>query len=123
MDGSVNLLEVCRRPWVDLAPEICEALVYLDAGAGEVVHLSLGLPFLLGECTLNISALAFPLTTCISGLGVANVCELETACPQDAALPLLMTGQAPAKLAVFVTRLLTEGHQYVLRAIKVSSRP
>ena len=45
------LLDAARRPFVDVAQEyISGSLVYLDQGAGEVAHSSLGLPFLLGEC-------------------------------------------------------------------------
>ena len=45
------LLDAARRPFVDVAQEcLSGSLVYLDQGAGEVAHSSLGLPFLLGEC-------------------------------------------------------------------------
>lgn len=45
-----NLSELVKAPFLDLAPELAGSLVYLDAGAGEVLSTSLGgLPFLLGE--------------------------------------------------------------------------
>lgn len=44
-----SLLEVAKRPFLDVAQDVSGALVYLDAGAGEAAAVSLGLPFLLGE--------------------------------------------------------------------------
>lgn len=46
-----SLLEIAKRPWLDVAPEINGSIVYLDAGAAEFVHVSLGAPFLFGEAT------------------------------------------------------------------------
>ncbi len=43
------LPEVVKKPFLDIATEISGALVYLDDGASEVAHLSLGASFLLGE--------------------------------------------------------------------------
>lgn len=50
-----SLIEVARRPFLDLAPELAGALVLLDAGAAEVVQLSLGPAFLLGELVGGLS--------------------------------------------------------------------
>jgi hypothetical protein len=47
--GDEPLSEAVKRPFLDIAVDIAGALVYLDAGAGEVAHLSLGASFLLGE--------------------------------------------------------------------------
>lgn len=46
---QLDLFDLARRPFLDVAQEIAGSLVYLDAGAGEVAASSLGLPFLLGE--------------------------------------------------------------------------
>ena len=45
------LYDSSRRPFIDNVAHIClkGALIYLDQGAGEVVHTSLGLQFLFGE--------------------------------------------------------------------------
>lgn len=47
-----SLLEVAKRPLLDVAAEVSGALVYLDQGAGEFAHLSLGPAFLFGKLTL-----------------------------------------------------------------------
>ncbi len=44
-----GLQELAKQPFLDHAPEISGALVYLDAGAAEVASTSLGAPFLLGK--------------------------------------------------------------------------
>ena len=57
MNGE-NLRESARRPFIDVAQTcIRGALIYLDQGAGEVTQSSLGLPFLLGEGTVNVCLL------------------------------------------------------------------
>lgn len=44
------LRDSARRPFVDVAQTyLKDSIVYLDHGAGELAHTSLGLPFLLGE--------------------------------------------------------------------------
>mmetsp|Transcript_28477 Transcript_28477/g.62680 ORF Transcript_28477/g.62680 Transcript_28477/m.62680 type:complete len:773 (+) Transcript_28477:171-2489(+) len=106
--------EVAKRPFLDIATDISGSLVYLDAGAGEVAHTSLGLSFLLG-------------------LGAGNVCELERASPEDATLLSLSGlsasgstegsdppsyGRPPAlTLSIFVTQLLTDLHPHIVKAI------
>ena len=50
-----------------VASDLAGALVYLDEGAGEAAHFTLGLRYLLG-------------------LGVVNVCSLKTAKASDAVL-------------------------------------
>lgn len=44
-----SVIELARRPVLDLAPEVSGALCYFDAGAAEAVQLSVGLPLLLGK--------------------------------------------------------------------------
>jgi hypothetical protein len=43
-----SLIEIARRPFLEMAPDLAGALVYLDAGAAEVAQLSLGPAFLFG---------------------------------------------------------------------------
>lgn len=45
----VDLHSIAAKPFLDIAHEISGALIYLDSGSGEIAHVSLGLPFLLGE--------------------------------------------------------------------------
>ncbi|GLC33675.1 hypothetical protein PLESTB_000102500 [Pleodorina starrii] len=96
------MFEVIQGPVLELAESLQGSLLYLDAGAGEIAQTTLGLPFLLG-------------------LGVSHVCSLETASPEDAAFPLLVTGSAPTQLVIFTTQLLTDAHQYILRAVLAHS--
>ncbi|PNH13011.1 hypothetical protein TSOC_000024 [Tetrabaena socialis] len=102
MEGP-NMIEAIQRPVLELAEVLDGALLYLDAGAGEIAQTTLGLPFLLG-------------------LGVSHVCSLELASPEDAAFPLLVSGQEPTRLAVFTTQLLTDAHPHVLRAVMAHPR-
>eukprot|EP00198_Chlamydomonas_reinhardtii_P007980 XP_001697317.1 predicted protein [Chlamydomonas reinhardtii] len=94
------MFEAIQRPVLELAENLQGALLYLDAGAGEIAQTTLGLPFLFG-------------------LGVSNVCSLELASADDAALPTLAAGQPPSRLAVFTTQLLTDAHPSILRAVLV----
>ena len=43
-----DLVKAIRRQFQALAPDLAGSLLYLDAGAGEVVHASLGVAFLRG---------------------------------------------------------------------------
>ncbi|KAK9829698.1 hypothetical protein WJX72_007414 [[Myrmecia] bisecta] len=74
--------------------------MYCDAGAGEAIQLNVGLQALLG-------------------LGVAHICELETASARDAIACQLLVGQVPTRLVIVATQLLTDLHLAILRAIKV----
>ncbi len=75
----------------------------------------------------NIQVVAVGFANCVhcvataAGLGAANVCELERAHPDDALLHALTMGEPPTTLALFVTQLLTDSHQSVMRALLVSS--
>ncbi|GBG82681.1 hypothetical protein CBR_g35046 [Chara braunii] len=98
---SIDLIEESRRPFFDVAPDIVGALVYLDDGAGELAHFNLGLPFLYG-------------------MGVRGICSLEDACIEDAAMSCNAAAQgAPEALAIFTTRLLSDSHRHILRALRV----
>lgn len=55
-----------------------------------------------------------------AGLGAVNICDLDTASARDA-LPALLSGKAPAGLVIATTRLLTEMHPHILKAVLVSS--
>lgn len=44
-----NLQELAKKPFLDVATDISDALVYLDPGASEVAHVSLGPSFLFGK--------------------------------------------------------------------------
>ena len=45
-----SLYDSARRPFIDVAHTCLKgSLIYLDQGAGEVAHTSLGLQFLFGE--------------------------------------------------------------------------
>ncbi|KAG2423910.1 hypothetical protein HXX76_014963 [Chlamydomonas incerta] len=94
------MFEAIQRPVLELAESLQGTLLYLDAGAGEIAQTTLGLPFLFG-------------------LGVSNVCSLELASADDAALPTLATGHPPSRLAVFTTQLLTDAHLSILGAVLV----
>eukprot|EP00959_Pyramimonas_sp_CCMP1952_P237668 4966558-Pyramimonas_sp.AAC.1 len=76
-----------------VASDLAGALVYLDEGAGEAAHFSLGLRYLLG-------------------LGVVNVCSLKDAKTSDAGSALITGdgGKAPP-LAIFLTTCLNEAHR------------
>eukprot|EP00854_Cymbomonas_tetramitiformis_P000546 gene546-938_t len=96
----VDLLEEARRPFVEVAVDLADALIYLDAGAGEAAHFTLGLRFFFG-------------------LGAARVCSLECASADDAAL--VDASSSGLKIVVFITRCLNELHGEILRV--VSSHP
>jgi len=53
--SRLALAEVAARPFLDIAGDLNQSLVYLDAGAGELVHLSVGLSTLFGENILALS--------------------------------------------------------------------
>jgi hypothetical protein len=61
----VNLLDEARKPFLEVADRISDALVYFDAPFGEAAYYNLGLSFLYG-------------------LGAKAVCTLEDACIDDA---------------------------------------
>ena len=61
--------------------------------------MSLGAPFLLG-------------------LGAAGICDLDTASCEDSQLPLML-GKRIQTLVIAVTRLLTEAHPLILKAVLV----
>ena len=42
------MFEIIQGPVLELAESLQGALLYLDAGAGEIAQTTLGLPFLLG---------------------------------------------------------------------------
>lgn len=46
--AALPLLELAKQPWLEHASDIAGALLYLDAGAAEFAHTSLGAPLLLG---------------------------------------------------------------------------
>lgn len=62
---SINLLDEARKPFLEVADNISDALVYLDAPFGEAAYYNLGLSFLYG-------------------LGATAVCSLEDASVNDA---------------------------------------
>ncbi|CAD7700809.1 unnamed protein product [Ostreobium quekettii] len=93
----MDLHEVARRSFQTIRGRLAGALVYLDTGAGETAAHSLGARFFFD-------------------LGASNVCELKTACSQDAALPLLI-GQA-YPVVIFITQLLTTAQEQILKAVK-----
>lgn len=140
--GEEPLSEIVKQPFLDVAADIAGALVYLDDGAGEVAHLSLGASFLFGGCNaapgrsphsaravLSAGSSRMPAppeaipTTWRrrdrAGLGAANVCRLDSASPEDAQLLQLSQGQPCQLLAIFLTRLLTDAHRSITRAIQV----
>lgn len=99
-----NLFEVAKRPLVDLAPDISDALVYLDAGAGEVAYACWGISLLLG-------------------LGAAHVCDLESATPEDGELAMLLRPELsapPTVVAYFITQLLTDTHTHILKSVEAN---
>lgn len=49
------------------------------------------------------------------------MCDLEAASADDALLPLL-TGKQPATLVIAITRLLTDAHPQILRAVLVRAQ-
>lgn len=65
-----NVLDAMRKPFLDAATDIHGAIVYLDAGAAEVVQLSLGPAFLFGEWAAHstrgavASAAAYSMSQC-----------------------------------------------------------
>lgn len=91
-----SLHDLARSPFLDLASDLADALVYLDAGSAQFVQANLGASFLLG-------------------LGAAHLCDLEHASCQDAQLPE-MCGVEVQTLVIAVTRLLTDSHPLVLKA-------
>ncbi|GFH10496.1 uncharacterized protein HaLaN_05820, partial [Haematococcus lacustris] len=91
-----SLHDIARSPFLDLASDLADALVYLDAGSAQFVQANLGASFLLG-------------------LGAAHLCDLEHASCQDAQLPE-MCGVEVQTLVIAVTRLLTDSHPLVLKA-------
>ena len=99
-----GLLEAVRRSFLDVVADIHGSIVYLDAGAAEVVALSLGPSFLVG-------------------LGAANVCDLERCDAADALPPgaSLPGQQQPGglRLVVFTTQLLTHVHPHLLHLLMV----
>ncbi|EFJ44105.1 hypothetical protein VOLCADRAFT_95747 [Volvox carteri f. nagariensis] len=123
------MFEVIQGAVLDLAESLQGSLLYLDAGAGEIAQTTLGLPFLFGELGGLITEAWRRLSLCYmgvisngvvngnAGLGVSHVCSLETATSEDSAYPLLATGSAPTRLAIFTTQLLTDAHQSILRAV------
>lgn len=52
-----NVIDAMRKPFLDSATIIQGSIVYLDAGASEVVQLSLGPAFLFGEVQLKATAM------------------------------------------------------------------
>jgi hypothetical protein len=61
------------------------------------------------------------------GLGASNVCELEGTSPDDALLGQLTAAaskaaaQPPLRVVMFLSRLLTDSHPFVMRALMVGA--
>lgn len=58
-----------------------------------------------------------------TGLGAANVCELERCRADDVLLPMLLSGGAePSSMSIFTTQLLTDVHPFILHAARVRTK-
>lgn len=58
-----------------------------------------------------------------TGLGAANVCELERCRADDVLLPMLLSGGSePSSMSIFTTQLLTDVHPFILHAARVRPR-
>eukprot|EP00250_Pteridium_aquilinum_P001930 c12139_g1_i1 orf=165-2747(+) len=102
--AGIDLRKACLDCFAQLAGEdVKDALVYLDAGAGEAFHFLGGLSALL---TFEPRA----------------VCSLESASPDDAEVRLSMVANDPVqKMLVITTQLLSHAHQYIHRCLQAHS--
>lgn len=102
--AGVDLRKACLDCFSQLAGEdVKDALVYLDAGAGEAFHFLGGLSALLA-------------------FGPRAVCSLENASPQDAEVQLNLIANGPVqKLLVITTHLLSYAHYYIHRCLQAHS--
>lgn len=96
---ALNLRAECRRAFTspEVANEVNGSLLYLDFGAGEVAHCSLGLPFLYS-------------------LGARAVFSLEDASLWDQGIA--GEGGSPVKkVVVITTRALSDSHRHILKLL------
>ncbi|KAK9845380.1 hypothetical protein WJX81_005043 [Elliptochloris bilobata] len=97
---ATDLLAASKRALLEVASELSGAVLYADAGAGELLQVGVGLPFLYG-------------------LGVMHVCALEGARPSDAVAAALLAGKAPVqRLVLLTTQLLPDTHSAALRTLQ-----
>lgn len=102
--AGIDLRKACLDCLSQLTSEaVKDALVYLDAGAGEAFHFMGGLAALLP-------------------FGPRAVCSLENASPLDTAVQLNMSMNEPfQKVLVITTYLLSDAHRYILRCLRAHS--
>ncbi|KAL6007542.1 hypothetical protein ACLOJK_033040 [Asimina triloba] len=99
MESSVDVIRSCLDSIHQIADEIADAIVYLDAGCSEAFQLLGALPTLLE-------------------LGARAVCSLENMSPLDVVVDWNSTSKDPArKMVVITARLLSDAHRYILRCL------
>ena len=55
--GAMDLVDLARRPFADVAPAISGSVVYMDEGAGECAHHCAGAGFILSLGAVNVLSL------------------------------------------------------------------
>lgn len=136
---SPNLVVNLCQPFLDAGGLLADALLYLDAGAAEVIQSVLGLGGLQGapgfllnrperRVALELTAgKAYGLSLrrpCSSAdLKVPHAFDLDDSGPRDAEVYRVLTGREPDKVVIVTTQLLTITHNSVLRAVQVTLAP
>lgn len=99
--APIDLRKSCIDCFSQVAEDVKDALVYMDAGAGEALHFIGGLAALLP-------------------LSPRAVCSLENASPFDAAVQCTLASKEPIqKVLVITASLLSDAHRYILRCLRL----
>ena len=101
----MDLVDLARRPFADVAHAISGAVVYMDEGAGECAHHAAGAGFILGLGAVNVLSLERVAGTVAEATPPIDVAGL----PVDPRTPV----------AIFTTRLLQRSKGDLLRCVGV----
>ena len=101
--GAMDLVDLARRPFADVAPAISGSVVYMDEGAGECAHHCAGAGFILSLGAVNVLSLERVAGTVAEATPPVDVAGL----PVDPRTPVV----------IFTTRLLQRSKGDLLRCV------
>ena len=99
----MDLVDLARRPFADVAPAISGSVVYMDEGAGECAHHCAGAGFILSLGAVNVLSLERVAGTVAEATPPVDVAGL----PVDPRTPVV----------IFTTRLLQRSKGDLLRCV------
>ena len=101
--AAMDLVDLARRPFADVAPAISGSVVYMDEGAGECAHHCAGAGFILSLGAVNVLSLERVAGTVAEATPPVDVAGL----PVDPRTPVV----------IFTTRLLQRSKGDLLRCV------